>query len=270
MGLLLPVIYARGFEVTIVHILLINNIRRITYAVVVTIHTTEASRFFRLRRYGKIFMQKIEPRDAMEDRLTMVLTRILDENNSRNFDALRHIEKRADSVSEKLSKADTPRDELGQEIHLMKHALMIYLNGLWLTIDVLNTLRYGDPELLTDDERLLARIGSLVLEVNYQIQLAEHMGEVLASGMEVMQSIYNNQLQILNNKLALLVSYLTVLGTAVLVPNTIATIFGVPFFTFGPDFLPYYIGIIAASTIISIALAYWWVKASGLLPARPD
>ncbi|MBD3209946.1 magnesium transporter CorA [Candidatus Micrarchaeota archaeon] len=259
-GLLVPVIFAKGFEVEIDHLLLL-----IKKNVVVTIHTTEASRFFRLRRYGKIFMQKIQPRDKKQDQVTMVLTRLLDENNSRNFDSLRHIEQSADKVSEKLSRTDTPREEIGQEIHLMKHALMIYLHGLWQTIDVLNTLRYGDPELLSDDERLLERIGALVIEVNYQIQLAEHMGEVLASGLEVMQSIYNNQLQILNNKLALLVGYLTVLGTAVLVPNTIATIFGVPFFTFGADFLPYYLLIIAASTILSIVLAYWWVRTTGLL-----
>ncbi|MBU0531950.1 CorA family divalent cation transporter [Candidatus Micrarchaeota archaeon] len=265
MGLLVPVIYAKGFDVTIEHILVLLKPN-----VVVTIHTTEITRFFRLRRYGKIFMQKIKPRDAKEDQVTMVLTRILDENNSRNFDALRHIEKTADGVSEKLSKIDTPREEIGREIHFMKHALMVYLNGLWQTIDVLNTLRYGDPEILTDDDRLLARIGALVIEVNYQIQLAEHMGEVLASGLEVMQSIYNNQLQILNNKLALLVGYLTVLGTAVLVPNTVATIFGVPFFTLGEDFLPYYLLIIIGSTVFSILIAWWWVKSSGLLPKRVD
>jgi magnesium transporter len=265
MGLLLPVIYAKGFEVTIGYMLVL-----LKRNVVVTIHTTEATRFFRLRRYAKIFMQKIDPEDTKQDQVTMVLTRILDENNSRNFDSLRSIEQSADKVSEKLSKVDTPREEIGQEIHLMKHAVMVYLNGLWQTIDVLNTLRYGDPEVLSDDERLLGRIGALVIEVNYQIQLAEHMGEVLASGLEVMQSIYNNQLQILNNKLALLVSYLTVLGTAVLVPNTIATIFGVSFFTFGEDFLPYYLLIIAGSTVLSVALAWWWVKSSGLLPKKLD
>jgi len=261
MGILVPVIYAKGFEVRIEYLLLLMKKN-----LVVTIHTTEAARFFRLRRYGKRFMSKIDPEDPRADQLSLVLIRILDENNSRNFDSLRSIEQSADKVSEKLSRTDTPREEIGKEIHLMKHALMVYLNGLWQTIDVLNTLRYGDPEVLTDDARILQRIGALVIEVNYQIQLAEHMGEVLASGLEVMQSIYNNQLQILNNKLALLVGYLTVVGTAVLVPNTIATIFGVPFFTFGPDFLPAYLIIISASTIISVAVAYWWVKKSGLLP----
>ena len=50
------------------------------------------------------------------------------------------------------------------------------------------------------------------------------MSNVLALGLEVMQSIYNNQLQNLNNRFALVIAYLTVPGTAFLVPNTIATI----------------------------------------------
>ncbi len=261
MGLLVPVIFAKGFDVKIEYMLLL-----IRSSVVVTIHTTQATRFFRLRRYGKIFMKKIKPKQSKQDRTTMVLTRILDENNSRNFDALRGIEKAADQVSEMLSRTDTDRELLGQQIHTMKHALMVYMNGLWETVDVLNTLRYGDPELLSDNRRLLERIGALTIETNYQIELAEHMSQVLASGLEVMQSIYNNQLQILNNKLALLVAYLTVLGTAVLVPNTIATIFGVPFFDFGPEFLPWYEMIIVGSTFLSILVAYAWVRVSGLLP----
>ncbi len=55
---------------------------------------------------------------------------------------------------------------------------------------------------------------------------------MLASGLEVLQSIYNNQLQILNNKLALLGAYLAIIGTALLVPNTIATVAGNSMFRF--------------------------------------
>ncbi|MEW6749250.1 MAG: CorA family divalent cation transporter [Candidatus Micrarchaeota archaeon] len=266
MGILVPVIFAQGFDVTINHLLVL-----IRENVLVTIHTTQATRFFRLRRYGKIFMRKIRQKIPKRDKITIILTRILDENNSRNFDALRGLEKCADSVSEKLSRTDTPRTEIGGEIHKMKHALMVYMNGLWQTVDVLNTLRYGDPEILSDDQRLLERLGALVIETNYQIELAEHMSQVLASGLEVMQSIYNNQLQILNNRLAMMVAYLTILGTAVLVPNTIATIFGTGFFeNLGPAYLPQYLAIILGSTIISIAVAFWWVKSSGLLPERAD
>jgi len=204
------------------------------------------------------------------DKITLILIRIIDEHNSRNFDHLREIEDCSDKISEKLASVDTPREIIGKDIHCMKHALIVYLTGLWETVDVLNTLRYGDPELLTDDPKLLKRVAGLVEEVNNQIGLAEHMSEVLASGMEVMQSIYNNQLQILNNKLAMLVAYLTVIGTAVLVPNTLATALSNPAFQMGPQDSGWYITLLIISTVVSTAIAYWWVKKRGLLPNNPE
>ncbi len=265
MGLLLPDIIVNGFDVKVEYLLILMR-----QGLVATIHTTEVKRFFRLRRYAKIYMRKIKPALPAQDKLTMVLVRIIDENNARNFDHLREIEENSDKVSEKLADVRTPRDEIGKDIHLMKHALIAYLTGLWETVDVLNTLRYGDPELLTDEPKLLQRLGGLVVEVNYQIGLAEHLSEVLASGLEVMQSIYNNQLQILNNKLALLVAYLTVIGTAVLVPNTLATVLGSDVFALGPEDRGWYIALMVVSTVLSILASYWWVKSRGLLPSKPD
>lgn len=263
MGILIPAIIVEGFDVKVNYLLIL-----IRKNLVLTIHTTEVKRFFRLRRYAKIFMRKIKAAAPMPDKITMVLTRILDENNSRNFDHLREIEENSDQLSEKLSNAETPREEISKDIHAMKHALITYLSALWETVDTLNTLRYGDPELLTDDPKLLQRLGSLVVEVNYQIGLGEHMSDVLASGLEVMQSIYNNQLQILNNKLALLVAYLTVIGTAVLVPNTIATALSNPAFQMGPQDMWWYTALLLGSTAVSTIFAYWWVKSKGLLPSK--
>jgi len=265
LGLLLPAIIVHGFDVKIEYLLILMR-----EGLVVTIHTTEVKRFFRLRRYAKIFMRKIKPALPKPDKLTHVLIRIIDENNARNFDHLREIESNSDKVSEKLSDVKTPREMIGKDIHAMKHALITYLTGLWETVDVLNTVRYGDPELLTDEPKLLQRLGSLVVEVNYQIGLAEHLSEVLASGLEVMQSIYNNQLQILNNKMALLTAYLTVLGTAVLVPNTLATILSNPAYQLGPQDAGWYSVLMVASTVISTVVAYLWVKSKGLLPNSPD
>ncbi|MFH1785039.1 MAG: CorA family divalent cation transporter [Candidatus Micrarchaeota archaeon] len=267
LGLLIPAIIVKGFDVKVNYLLVLMRKN-----LVVTIHTTEVKRFIRIRRYAKIFMRKIKPNLSPEDKLTMILTRIIDENNARNFDHLREIERNSDDLSSKLASMSTNRQEIGQEIHLMKHALIEYLNGLWETVDVLNTLRYGDPELLSDDPLLLQRIGALVSEVNGQIGLAEHMSDVLASGLEVIQSIYNNQLQILNNRLALLVAYLTIIGTALIVPNTIATIFGTPFFTnvVSEADMGWYISLMLASTVISAIGAWAFVKYMGLLPKSAD
>jgi len=78
--------------------------------------------------------------------------------------------------------------------------------------------------MITNDEKLLGRIGILSDNIDRHIELTEQISHVLASGLKVMQSIFNNQLQSLNNWFALVTAYLTVLGTEFLVLHTIATI----------------------------------------------
>ncbi|OPX64347.1 MULTISPECIES: CorA family divalent cation transporter [unclassified Methanoregula] len=265
LGLLLPAIYMQGFDIRLepLYIFIRKN-------VIVTLHSREVRRFFRMRRYAGTLMRKIPANILPSDKITHLLIRIIDENNSRNFDYLSGIEEQGDTLSRELADPKTPREVIGPKIYLMKHALIVYVGGLWATVDTLNSLRYGDAELLTDDEKILGRINALIGELQAQIGLAEHLSEVLASGLEVLQSIYNNQLQILNNKLALLGAYLAIIATALLVPNTIATVAGNSMFQFNATHIPLYLGTIVTTTIISTFLAWWGVKRLGLLPETPD
>jgi len=195
-----------------------------------------------------------------EDKLTTLLIRIIDQNNDRNFEHLRQIEEQGDELNKRLMDPMTPRATLGPQIYGMKHALITYLNALWETVDVVHDVRYGDADLITSDARLLELVGFLSDNVNNQIGLAEHLSEVLASGLEVLQSIYNNQLQVLNNRLTLIITYLTVLGTAVLVPNTLATIFSNSAFDMGPQDIGWYVTLLVVSTIIATGLCFWWIR----------
>ncbi len=265
LGLLLPAIYMQGFDVRLepLFILIKKNI-------IVTLHSREVKRFFRMRRYAETLMRKIPADIFLNDKITHLLIRIIDENNSRNFDYLSGIEEHGDALSRELADPTTPREVVGPKIYLMKHALIVYVGGLWATVDTLNSLRYGDAELITDDEKILGRINALIGELQAQIGLAEHLSEVLASGLEVLQSIYNNQLQILNNKLALLGAYLAIIGTALLVPNTIATVAGNPMFQFSAGDVPLYISTIVVTTVISTIVAWWAVKRLGLLPTKAE
>ncbi|HTY52181.1 MAG TPA: CorA family divalent cation transporter [Methanomicrobiales archaeon] len=263
LGLMIPAIFMQGFDVKIepLFILIRGNI-------VLTLHTREVKRLFRMRRYAETLMRKIPPALPRTDKLTHLLIRIIDENNSRNFDYLVEIEEHGDQLSRELSDPRTPRSVIGPKIYEMKHALIVYLGGLWGTVDTLSSLRYGDAELLTDDEKILDRINALTGEVQAQIGLAEHLSEVLASGLEVLQSIYNNQLQILNNKLAMLAAYLAIIGTALLVPNTIATVAGNPMFQFGPSEVPWFLGFLVVSTVVATIFTFWVLKKRGLLPGE--
>jgi magnesium transporter len=265
MGLLVPAVIVNKFDVKVNPLLIL-----IKKNLVLTLHGTEVRRFFHLRRYAETMMRKIKVVEPAPDKVTRILIRILDENNGRNFDHLREIEENGDRLSGILADPKTPRSVLGPEIYNMKHALVVYLGALWSTLDVINSLRYGDPELLTDDERILDHVGALASEVNTQISLAEHLSDVLASGLEVLQSIYNNQLQILNNKLAMAVTYLTIIGTALIVPNTIATVMSSSAFTMGPEDVGWYLTLLAGSTILATIFAYILVKKLGWMPKKPD
>jgi magnesium transporter len=238
---------------------------------VFTIHVSLVDkRFIRLRRYSDTILKKIKMELPTQDKVTTLMIRIIDTNNDSNFRHLKVIEENSDDLNNDLMNSRSDRTKLGPKIYSMKHSLITYMNALWDSVDVLHTLRYGDAELLSDDENILNLLNVMTDEVRGQIGLAEHMSEVIASGLEVMQSIYNNQLQLLNNRLAMVVTYLTIIGTALLVPNTIATALGNSVFDIGPQDMWWYLTLMTSATIVATFLAWWWVKKIGLLPKRPD
>ncbi len=265
LGLMVPAVTVKSLEVTVNPLLILMR-----KGIILTITSGEVFRLVRFSRYADAFFRKIPKNVSWQDVLTLTLVRIIDENNDRNFDHLREIESQADELNKDLMDSKTSRHKLGPAIYNMKHALITYMNVLWATLDVINNLRYGDAEVITDNRKILERITVLATDVTTHLELSEHMSEVLASGLEVLQSIYNNQLQILNNRLALLVAYLTIIGTAILVPNTIATVAGNGMFEFTKADIDWYLALIVGSTLAATALSWWVVKTMGLLPKSPE
>jgi magnesium transporter len=261
LGLMLPAVRVDEFDVKVYPLLIL-----IRKNLILTIHPKSVIRLQKIYRYADIFMKKIRQDLPWNDKLTILLTRIIDENNEKNFNGLRMIEEEGDELGKYMIKPTSPRTEIGNDIYKMKHALITYLNTLWASWDVINSLRYGDAEILTDNQKLLQRIGILGDDINRQIALSEHMSEVLASGLEVLQTIYNNQLQMLNNRLAFLATWLAVLGTAVLVPNTLATVFGMPGFAFLDWKIS--VALILLSTFLSGYLMYAIMKKKNWIPPK--
>lgn len=261
LGLMLPAIRVDKLKVRAYHFLIL-----IKDSLVFTIHGEEVVRLVKFARYAETYMRKIPVNIPMKDKLTMLLERIIDENNERNFDGIRTIEEESDEVGKMLSDPKTPMVKLSPIIYEMKHALISYLNLLWDTQNVIHSLRYGDPELLSDDPDILEKFEVLGEDVTRHIQLGENLSEVLASGLEVLQGIYNNQLQIINNKMALVLTWMTILGTALLVPNTIATAMGSAAYDLKPSDWWWYSILIIASGIIATWVSWLFLKRKGLLP----
>jgi magnesium transporter len=65
-------------------------------------------------------------------------------------------------------------------------------------------------------------------------------------------------------------TYLTIIGTAVLIPNTLATILSGSVFNLGREDLVWYLAVIAGSTIIGTALVAWWVMRRRWIPGKMD
>ena len=279
MWLSFPSIQIRGTEVKAYPLIVL-----IRKNLVFTIHVRLVDkRFIRLRRYSETILKKIPIDIKPEDRLTILLSRILEANNDSNFRHLRVIEEFGDELNRDLMNQTTDKAMLGPKIYIMKHALIIYLNALWESVDVLQAIRYGDAELLTDDQKIVNLFAAMVEQVKSQIGLSEHMSEVLASGIEATQAIYNNQLTIannqltisnnqltiFNNRLAKLVAYLTIIGTALLIPNTIGTMLGNSVWVYGPENLGLYLLLMVGATLFGSLLMWYWVKRNRLLEEMP-
>lgn len=260
LGIMVPAVKIVGLDVKSFNLIIL-----IRKNMILSMHSVEVTRVVQLTRYADSYFRKFPDNMSVEDRLSNLLVRILDENNNRNFEQLREIEEQADWMSKRLADPATPRAEMGGQIYEMKHALISYLNTLWRTLDVLNSLRHGDADVITDNMKVLGKIGLLIDDVNRQISTAEHTSDVVASGLEVLQSLYNNQLQTLNNRMTLAVAWLTILGTALLVPNTIATFFGSIQGLDGKT-LVWYTVVTVVATINATMLAYWWVQKKVIMP----
>ena len=264
LGMMIPAVIVERLELKSYPLLIL-----VRKDLIVTIHGRQVRRLVQFSKYADHFVKRLPADERIEDKLTIMLTRILDENNTRNFDQLREIEEKVDEMSQLMLDPTADRLEVAKRIYQMKHTLITYLNTLWRTLDVLHSLRYGDADLISDDSKILAQVGLLGDDVTRQIGLSEHMSSVLAGGLEVLQAIYNNQLQIMNNRMSYIITWLTILGTAVLVPNTLATIMG-SILGMELPMMTWYLIVLAFSTIAATYLAYWWVRRWVHIPTRTD
>ena len=144
------------------------------------------------------------------------------------------------------------------ELSNMKRSLLTFLNAVWATHDTVRNVKFGDPDMITDDDDVLEKFEVILGRLDRQIQMAENVMEIIATGATIIQTETSNQL-------TKLIVWLTVAATAVLVPNTIATIFGIPDLQISWTWI---IPILVVSTLISVIVTYRWTKQWRVNPFR--
>jgi magnesium transporter len=197
MGVLFPTVSVEGFDITVNPIFML-----LRKGLILTIRSSKTHIFHDLHRYAETFLKRLPKNRSLDDRLTLLLIRIIDENNQRNFEQLQEIDRGSEDLAKGLKTDGDVRPTAGDRIYEMNLTLVKYLSCLWATSDTLFSLRHGDADLISDATPVLDKIGSLINEVHQQLNLAEHISDVLASGLQSLQSIYNNQLQDRNNLLS--------------------------------------------------------------------
>ena len=140
----------------------------------------------------------------------------------------------------------------------MKRSLLTFLNAVWATHDTVRSVKFGDPDMLTDDDDILEKFEVILGRLDRQIQMAENVMDIISTGITIIQTETSN-------KLTKLIVWLTVAATAVLVPNTVATIFGIPDLQLSWSWIA---PILIISTIISAVVTYRWTKQFRVNPFR--
>jgi magnesium transporter len=215
LGLMLPTIMFTGSKVRVTPMLIYLRKDHI-----VTVQDEHAGKILRLSEYASTFFRRLPTKpEEWADRQTTLLIRIIDELSEHNFTVLRMIVEAAEQIEIDLAGLrQIPRD-LTVEMSSIKTSVLTFLNAIWATHTTVHSLRYGDPDMVTDNDTILSKFDVVLAGLERQIQMAEHVLEVLTAGMNVLQTE-------VSNKLGSFLLWLSVIGTAVLVPNTLATIYG--------------------------------------------
>jgi len=247
LGLMIPFVVPGNNKALTAPILII-----IKKDLIVTIHDDYGGKITRLYNYAPTLLRKL-PKDADQwsDRQTILLARIIDEISEANFSILRLIVERAEQFEIDIAGSRQITRDISFELSDMKTSLLTFLNAIWASYDTVHNLKYGDAEMISDDELILGKFEVILGRLDRQIQMAENVMQMVATGVNVVQAE-------VTNKVTIFIIWWTVAGTAALVPNTLATVFGLyPNHEnlFGPIS-----GGLIVSAVLSSAIAYYYVR----------
>lgn len=219
---------------------------------IVTIHDDYGGKITRLYTYAPTLLRKLpKEADSWADRQTILLARIIDEICESNFSILRLIVERAEQFEIDIAGSRQVTRDISLELSNVRTSLLTFLNSIWATYDTVHNLKYGDAEMVSDDEVILAKFEVILGRLDRQIQMSENIMQMVATGVNVVQTE-------VTNKVTILIIWWTVAGTAELVPNTIATVFGL-YPNHEIVFWPI-VTIVTMSAGLATAVAYFYVR----------
>jgi|TARA_B100001964_G_scaffold193885_1_gene217235 magnesium transporter len=257
LGLMLPILRVEKGEVNTTPLIIYLSKNRL-----ISIHDEYTEHLLRFSKYSDTFMQKLPIGGDWQDPQTFLLARVIDEVAERNFKSLHSIIEQAELIQLEIANSKTSTKKLSLEIFNIKQSVLTFLNAVWAIRDVVHSLRYGDSDMISDNSDVLVKFDIILGDLDRQLSMAEHVLEVLAGGMSVLQTMFQANLQSVSNRMTTVLLWLTIVGTAILLPNTLATIYGIPFLpldTAGKNWIWIILSLIV-STIFGTMLVYYFAR----------
>lgn len=250
-GMMVPAVVMDGSNV-VTHVVFIL----IKEGLILTIHDRHVTRFARFIRYAEVFIKKTHHDWSKTDQLTMILLRLIDENNRRNFNTIKSMTGEVDNLQRAFANENLGIAKVAIKIQRVRHTLVKLLSVLWENYDIMRVLQQGDIMLLSSRPELLDKFNRIMTENSTYIQLGENLANIIGSGAEAMQDYYQIRLVRLNNVLSFASTWLGILGTIFLVPNTLATIMSASSFNLGPAAALWYTILLFVVTALSSVATY--------------
>jgi len=196
LGLILPIVRVEKGEVNTTPLIIY-----LTKSRLISIRDEYTEHLLRFSQYSDTFMQNLSIGGAWQNLQTFPLARVIDEIAERNFKSLQAIIEQAELIQLELARSETPQKKLSLKIFNIKQSVLTFLNAMWTIHDVVHSLRYGDSDRISDDSDVLVKFDIILADLDRQLSMAEHMLEVLAGGMFVLQTRFQASLQSVSNRM---------------------------------------------------------------------
>ncbi|VVB58268.1 CorA-like Mg2+ transporter protein [Candidatus Anstonella stagnisolia] len=167
------------------------------------------------------------------------------------------------------------KDATLSSIFALKRKLVRYNKFFWRQRELIFELKNNQVAFFEPTHEMKSKLDELFNSILFDINSIETLREILSDTLDLYHTMISNRINETIKRLTLVTVVLTIVATVSMVPNTIATIFGIPYFPWKADTAVLSIAnftiypweaiislIIFFSVVPAVILFYWWNRYS--------
>ena len=211
-----------------------------------------------LPHYDEVYNMILE-RDLTIKSTGYLFYEILDRDVEENFDVLNVTENKIIDLEKNILTPSSVKKKVTQIIEFKRYLTQMW-RRFWRSSKIIFSIKKGLTPVKVD-ENLIRLLDDIHDTYIYQMEMVGSQRDVLSDALTIHESVLANRLAMLSNKinsslkkLTLIVFFWTAIATILSVPNTVATILGIPELPIKGDAWPW----IALALVISSIVPIFW------------